>query len=351
MANITSCSNAGSLDPACPAIMNAHCNTDDFLGTYQEKWEGDEISSDCRRYAALNLGNQSQYVSTTDGFARRYLITDLNDVTFAQQGSLVYDPTIEDVVDVCQEYPGSCDNVLNQFCAGFTRSDLAENPNLAKLCGCFMSDEEYDKYTGSFGVEPICDPACVIQSTIKPRDPANEFGNLNCTQSVCVIDDVTISVLGQTTTGDINFAQACSACSGGGCVCSISDVSITAVESTIGNVNFDQNCGGPPTCFQRDATGIPREVPCSVLESAGGSDSTASTSPASIFSNTAVLITIGIIVTILILLILVALFFGRRRSPSASYQTSVPPPYMLGGGKAQPPVSYGVIRTPLPPLL
>ena len=324
MANTTSCTGPGQAGiSTCPDFMATYCSTDDVFGTYLEKWAGDEISSDCRKYVSLNAGFPERYNEVTDAYVRRYLIDDATPVTFAQQGSLVYQPSIEDVVEVLQDYTGAGDNVLNQFCAGYTREDLSANPNLAKLCGCFMSDEEYDKYTGSFGVEPICDPACVIQSTVKPRDPASLFDTLSCAQTICVIDDVTISVLGQTTTGDINFAQACTACSGNsGCTCSISDVSITAVESTIGNVNFDQNCGGPPTCFQRDASGIPQEVECSALESGGANGETAATAPNSIFSNSTVIIAIGIVVAVIILIILVALFFGRKKSPAPSFEQS-----------------------------
>ena len=330
MANPTSCATGpGASNPGCPAVMANFCSTDDVGGDdYNEKWEGDESTSNCRRYAGLNLGNQAQYVPATDAFVRRYLITDANPVTFAQQGSLIYDPIIEDVIEVCQDYPGACDQVLGTYCQGYTREDLKENPNLAKLCGCFLSDDEYDKYTGSFGVEPICDPACVIQSTVKPRDPENQFDTLNCTQSVCVIDDVTISVLGQTTTGDINFAQACSACSGGGCTCSISDISITAVESQIGNVNFDQNCGGPPTCFKRDANGVPQEVSCSALEE-GATSGGSPTSPASSFSSQTVLVIIGIVVAVIVLLILFALFFSRKREPASRVVQSPAPVYLL----------------------
>ena len=333
MANVSTCSSGpiGASDPACQSIMANFCTTDDVGGrTYVEKWQGDNLTSECRAFAnAIRPTQPNRYVPATNGLASRYLVTDQNAVTFQQQGSLVYDPDIETVVEVCQDFPGGCDNILSNYCEGFTREDLGENPNLAKLCGCFLSDAEYDKYTGSFGVEPICDPACVIQSTVKPVDPNDPTLTRRCNQTVCVIDDVTINVLGQTTTGDINFAQACAACSNAGCTCSISDVSISAVESVVGNINFDQNCGGPPTCFQRDENGVPQEVECSLLE--GGQDRV--TSPTSLFSNFNILVIIGIVVAVIIIIVIAILVFSRRSEQTPLYGSGSPAPLYLVSSK------------------
>lgn len=327
MANVTTCtSGAGASNPGCVPVMSNYCSTDDIAGpTYQQKWQGDEITSNCRKYVALNTGNQLQYVPVVDAYVRRYLITDAHPITYAQQGSLIYDPAIEDVIDVCQTYPGGCDNALNQECAGFTRNDLKNNPNMGKLCGCFMADAEYDKYTGAFGVTKVCDPACVLQSAVKPRDPTNQFGFLSCNQSICVIDDVTISILQKSQTGDITFAQACSSCSGGaGCTCNISDISIESVQSTIKDINFAQSCGGNQRCYKRDANGIPQLVDCSALTGTGSSSS-----PTSIFSNTAVILGIIVLVALILVVIIVALIASRRRNEPVPFRNQpyvAPPP-------------------------
>jgi hypothetical protein len=317
MANPTSCSSGGlANDPSCVPVMANYCSTDDPTITYTEKWEGDEITSLCRRYVVLNTGQQAQYVPVVDAYVRRYLVNDGNNITYAQQGSVVYDPAIEDIIAVCQDYPG-----------GFTRDDLKENPNLGKLCGCFMTDAEYDKYTGAFGVQKICDPACVLQSAVKPRDPANQFITLSCGQSICVIDDVTISILGKSTTGDITFAQSCASCTGGaGCTCNISDISITSVESTLGNISLDQACGSTPNCFKRDANGIPQQVPCSALEPGGGGTSTGK---GFISNNLLLIIIVAIVVFIILIIIFVLLFRRRQETPSYRPQAQMvgPPPY------------------------
>lgn len=333
MANVSSCSSdpIGASDPACQNIMANFCTTNDIGGrTYIQKWQGDNITSECRAFTNFISNQPDRYIPATNGMASRYLVSDANPVTFEQQGSLIYDPSIETVVKTCQDFPGACDNVLDNYCGGFTRADLSENPNLAKLCGCFMSDAEYDKYSGSFGVEPICDPACVIQSTVKPQDATAPTTTKRCNQTVCVIDDVTINVLGQTTTGDINFAQACAACSNAGCTCSISDISISAVESVVGNINFDQNCGGPPTCFRRDENGVPREVECSLLEGGAIAEGLErNTSPTSVFSNFNVLIIIGITILIIFILIIAVVVFSKKRTGSAPVFIQNPAPVYL----------------------
>lgn len=326
MATPTTCSTGpGANDPGCPTVMTSYCSTDELLGdTYIEKWQGGSSSSECRRFVDFNAGNQAQYVSTVDGLARRYLITDSNPITYPQQGSLIYDPRIETVITTCQDYPGGCDDVLDQVCSGYTRADLANNPNLAKLCGCFMADAQYDNYAGSFGVKKICDPACVLQSAVKPKDVSNQFITLSCDQTVCVIDDVNISILGKSNVGDITFAQACGSCSGGaGCTCNISDISISAVESTVKNINFSQQCGSV-NCFKSDANGVPIKVECGTGATTSGGTS-ATTSPKAFLSNTIILIIIVVLIVLIVLLIILAVIFSRRGSGRI-------PPVIVGQG-------------------
>lgn len=344
MANATTCSTDGTMarSAACSSFMQNYCSTDELLGdTYKEKWQGDEITSQCRAFVALNSCNLSGYVPVTDAYVRRYLITDATPITYPQQGSLVYQPSIEDVVEVCKNYVGACDPVLSNVCPGYTREDLANNPNLAKLCGCFMSDAEYDKYGGTFGTQKICDPACVLQSAVKPRDPSTSCQTLKCSQTVCIIDDITIDILGKSTVGDITFGQACSGCSGGaGCTCSISDISITSVESTLGNINLSQACGGNPSCYKRDANGIPRSVPCSELGGTG--NSTVSSSP---FTLRNILIVIGIIIVVIIIIVIIALLIRRNRNEPTMLRSpeylAPPPPNYFYSGAARGPAGFG----------
>ena len=309
--NETTCSTTEFNNPGCVQVMTDYCGDDTQGGdSFQDKWIGDEITSKCRKYVALNQGNQANYVPVVDAMARKYLITDQNPITYPQQGSQIYDPFVETVIDVCQSYPGGCDNVLDQACSGVVRDDLRSNYNQGKLCGCFMPDLQYDSYQGAFGVSKICDPACTLQSAVKPRDPQNQFVTLSCDQTVCVIDDIKINLLNNTTAGNVTFAQACGSCgTGGGCTCYISDVSVTATESNIGDINFEQNCGGTPNCYQTIG-GVPTLVDCSVLE---GDDQTDSGGTSFISENALLII---IVATILLLVFLIVIYFVVRSRKS-----------------------------------
>lgn len=317
------CTGVDFANPGCVTIMSNFCRVDEPLGdTYLEKWQGDEFTSDCRAFAALNAGNQAQYAPVVDAYVRRYLVTDGNSVTYPQQGSLIYDPAIEDVIDVCSTYPGGCDAVLTQVCNGFTRADLKSNPNLGKLCGCFMADLQYDKYAGTFGVSKQCDPACTLQSAVHRRDVTNQFNFLECGQTICIIDDVKIQLLNNTVAGDISFGQACSSCgTGGSCQCVISDISVTAVESSIANINFDQQCGGNPLCYKSNAQGIPELIDCSLLEDNNSSGSVPSRIPI-----TFIIIAIAVLAAIVVIIIAISIFSSRKKSAQLDYGSFSPRP-------------------------
>lgn len=319
MANVTTCLSLQYANtPQCSAIMSLYCSNSEPNGmTYTEKWQGDELTSTCRKFVALNLGNQLQYVPVIDAYVRRYLLTERKAITYKQQGSIIYDPAIEDVVNVCQSYPGGCDNVLSTVCLGTTRQELGGNPNRASLCGCFLSSAEFDKEGGAFGVERECSSTCILQSAVKRRDPASQTSFLRCKQSICIIDDVTINILGKSTVGDISFNQNCGSCGdSGSCVCSISDVSITAVESTIKDTSFSQKCGGPSKirCFKKDINGVPQPVPCTNLDTAK-SNTTQTTSLTASRLRRGLIISIIAIVAVIIIIVIVILIV-RRNQPS-----------------------------------
>jgi hypothetical protein len=300
--------------------MANYCSTNDSL-TYQQKWQGDNVTSPCKKYVAANMSpicNSSNYVPVVDAFVRQYFLIDGHKITYPQQGSTVFDPTMYDIISECQSAYGGCDVVLTQVCSGFTRSQLQSNPSAAALCGCFMADTEYLQYGGSFGIQKICDPMCVLESAVKPVSVPNNCTTQKCNQTICVIDNVTITLLNQSTAGNINFAQACSSCTGntGGCICDISDISITAVQSSIKDINFSQNCG-QTNCYKSDSQGVPQVVPCaSTIPSGGGT-----TSPTGVSVGT-VLIIIGIILfVILIIIIIVAVVANSKKK--AAQQTSI----------------------------
>jgi len=268
--------------------MEAYCSNDSG-GGYESKWNGTPATNDCLRYLQENAGNLAFYQPVINAMVYRYLITDNHPITSIQTSGSSYDPFIETVVSVCRSNPGGCDATLKQKCAGVTRDQLSNNVNLANLCGCFMPDLQYAS-DSSFGITRECDPVCAIGSAVPQLDTttSNPAAFKKCKQSVCVIDDVTINILAHSVTGPISFSQACGSCAGnagaGSCRCYIENVSITAINSLIGDVSFNQQCGGTPLCYKSApvAGAPPIQVDCGTgtpIASSTGTSSGTGTNP------------------------------------------------------------------------
>lgn len=274
----------GFAQPSCVPIMQDYCSNNAET-SYPNKWVGTPTTKDCLRFVQENNDAITFYKPVIDAMVRRYLITDNHPITSYQSSGNAHDPFIDTIVQVCRASPGACDDVLKIKCAGVQREDLANNVNLANLCGCFMPDAEYAKLS-SFGIDRECDPVCAIGSAVPFLDPASSEPAKfkKCTQSICVIDDVTINILANSVTGDISFAQACGSCAGnagtGSCRCYIQDVDLTAINSKIGDVTFSQQCGGAPLCYKSAPVegAPPIQVDCNTGQEVASSTTTTTAS-------------------------------------------------------------------------
>ncbi|MFS8159056.1 MAG: hypothetical protein ACMG6E_02370, partial [Candidatus Roizmanbacteria bacterium] len=212
----------GFQQQSCVAEMAAFCSNDaeePMAAIGNNKWTGSPINKDCVRYVSENAGNKDHYGPVIEAMVRRYLITQNKPITSIESdGNAGHDPFIDTIVNVCRNNAGACDPTLKEKCQGVTREQLSSNVNLANLCGCFLEDIEYAKFSG-FGVKAaICDPVCTIGTSVKKWDQAttNPAKFDECKQSLCIIDDVTINVLANSNVGDITFSQACGNCAKAG---------------------------------------------------------------------------------------------------------------------------------------
>ena len=308
----------GFLQPSCTPLMAAYCSNDSETG-YENKWNGTPASDDCLRYVQENAGDLAFYQPVISAMVTRYLLTDNHPITSIQTSGSSYDPFIETVVDVCRSNAGACDAVLTQKCASVTRDQLSDNVNLANLCGCFMPDLQYAS-NSSFGITRECDPVCAIGSAVGQLDPTTsdpaEF--LKCKQSICVIDDVEINILAHSVTGPISFSQACGSCAGnagtGSCRCYIENVSLTSINSLIGDVSFNQQCGGAPLCYKSApvAGAPPIQVDCGTgtpIASSTGTSSGTGTNPTPFLW-----IALAIMGVILLVILLIATSGSKSRN-------------------------------------
>lgn len=313
----------GFAQPACTGLMATYCS-DDTETPYQTKWIGTDTTKDCLRFVKENAGNLPFYGPVITAMVQRYLITENNEITSFQTHGSQWDPFITRIVDICRENPGACDSILRQKCSGVTRTELSNNVNLAGLCGCFMPDIEYES-NSQFGIQRECDPVCALGTAVHLHDTttSNPSAFIKCTQSICVIDDVTLNILAGSVTGDISFSQACSSCSDGGgngsCRCYITDTTITAIDSLIGNVSFQQQCGNTPLCYRKAPVlgAPPIQIDCaSGVDVKGGS-----TSASNRVNPTR---TLWVVLGILILLIVIAIMFASTRPPEVSPPIFIP---------------------------
>ncbi len=167
------------------------------------------------------------------------------------------------ILSACSRLPGACDIFLDgpilinedlsfsmpaPFCQTKTRDEVANNKAFLEFCGCFSAPIVNTKVEQELGGVKSCDPLCSRVSTIQLPDGKGGF--LECPDdTVCVINDISITAAQSEVGGGINFDQIC-ACKEN-CRCVIeSEASIEETLSKIGlSGNFEQLCGKNSACI------------------------------------------------------------------------------------------------------
>jgi hypothetical protein len=218
-------------------------------------------------------------------------------------------PFLNWLFNICSVYPGLCSSgpgsngvgnkFLDNVCSTVTGDDIKTNPELLKWCGCYMPDSEYTVY-GNITDSVItreCTPYCNAAGVIPSFDPAT--GNIKlCQQSLCVIDDVTLTIAKSRVNGPITFNNICSSCSPDSdngvnsnlvsnsnngnittntqsnsnintsisCQCIVNNFNLTSIGATIdGGINISQACNGNAKCYRTqtvNGTQQTQEVDC-----------------------------------------------------------------------------------------
>lgn len=204
-------------------------------------------------------------------------------------------PMIEWMFTVCSKYPQICQNILKQECEGVNPAEFPINLNKWNWCGCYMADDKYEKYTDRFSIQKECTPFCNVSTAI-PALNGNTNLPLRCTQNVCLIDDVAITLAKtrfQNTTNNINFSQICNGCGSGytgsainqsgiqnntgnsnqnttittSCQCVMNNLTLNTLGANIvGGINLSQSCNGNAKCYntftKADGTETTTEIDC-----------------------------------------------------------------------------------------
>lgn len=205
-------------------------------------------------------------------------------------------PLLEWMYTVCSKYPQICQDILKEECAGTNPEEFNFNLNKWNWCGCYMSDDKYQKYTDNFGISKECTPYCNAQNVI-PALNGTTTTPARCTQNVCLIDNVAINLAKthfQNSTNNINFSQICGGCGSGytgsivnqngiqnttgnslvnnivsqNCQCVMSNFTLNTLGTNItnGGINLSQSCNGNAKCYNTvtnaDGTETANEISC-----------------------------------------------------------------------------------------
>ena len=188
------------------------------------------------------------------------------------------------LIKLCSETAegGVCDDILQEYCAQFTREDLISDSSeiLQKICGCHLAvanQQPVQKCQGPNaprsclkninpkiqpnqyvypGTPLQCDPVCVQPGTVQHQGPA-------CTQTVCIMENVNANLINSACKGGVTIAQICGndKVGDGTGNCYMNNVEVNLINSTCGGVFLDQQCNACFT-FPPDRPWETTLVPC-----------------------------------------------------------------------------------------
>jgi hypothetical protein len=171
------------------------------------------------------------------------------------------------LTNACSNVVGGCQSVQEYMCRGCNRGEIASTDVLRGLCGCYPPPLDPSVYhLTTLESFPECDPLCVLNSADKILD--HDTGKVRtCESQVCVIDNISLNAV-NSTIGNPTLGQYCQGCSfgtGPPCKC-IFDASVPAAAEILGISGpgkFEQSCPGA-ICLEIDTkTNTSTVVECS----------------------------------------------------------------------------------------
>ena len=188
-------------------------------------------------------------------------------------GTATYNPLQEIIYsDICCRFPNLCSAALGKSCANYTAQQLSYNIPASNVCGCYLSNNEYQKYVNEFQVNVECTPLCNRPGVIPLSNP--DGSAVRCRQDVCIIDDLAINLTTTNITGDINITQMCANCSdnssydsraSASCNCTLDANTINVTGNEIGNININSTCTSTSCSLLNPNTGLTDILPCTQI--------------------------------------------------------------------------------------
>lgn len=294
------CKQAG--EDSCQTLVSSYCSgadlTDPTDTSWMDRWydptTGIETPQSCiyalKRNLYSNLGcsaNNINYVVGT-GTCSQFPTTvtpsasgtvwsqELMAAVFAKYkengfvigalpGTDGYNPFQEFLYEICCSFPIICQQSLDDTCNIYTSQRLTGNPEIANWCGCYLPKAEYEHYVEDYQINQECTPMCNRPTTIPLV--TGDGTPYKCTQTVCLIDDITIGLANSTVTDGINITQVCGNCgTGASCSCIVEDNTIEGADAYIGGgINISASCSSTQCTVTNPTGGDPPvlTIPCS----------------------------------------------------------------------------------------
>ena len=194
------------------------------------------------------LGNVKTYLTTPDIVADSNIYPSIKSAVQFMCGTASYFGNGRK--EECSAFFGGA---IDSVCNGISKNDLVGEDTqwLKYACSCNMPIEEYGTNTPQQQQTIACDNTCLNGVGVFPQlIPSNgELEKEVCTQTICIISDVDISIQNSSVSGGISVGNLCgSSCEEGGCICYMDNISVTVLNSTVqGGITIGQECG---TCYE-----------------------------------------------------------------------------------------------------
>jgi hypothetical protein len=164
-------------------------------------------------------------------------------------------PAENNILNVCTEYPGSCQQAQIGMCELCDASQVSGVYGIIRFCGCVTP-------ASSTFESQQCSELCDNSTAIKTVD---SVGNLMlCNEAVCVMNQINIEA-NNTTFNNTTISQVCGSCLTQECKCFI-DVGLPNVAKILGvsgqNDTFKTYCPNSE-CYTIAADGTTTNVACS----------------------------------------------------------------------------------------
>lgn len=223
----------------------------------------DEITGKSVSTQALDINNVIAATKIVNAVVERYG----NDgfVLGASVGQAGYNPFSDFLYKyVFCKFPLISSGALKKVCSPYSIDQLANDPVLTNLCGCYLPNSEYDEYVNTFQVDKQCTPTCNKPGAVALVN--NENVRLPCEGTFCIIDDFSVRLSNISGVANIDIYQVCSNCGpGAACNCLIDNNSINISNANDLNLVSGQQCTSS-TCYTEDPeNGELIPIPCSEI--------------------------------------------------------------------------------------